>query len=286
MKKIVLTVLAVVLSAVVFGSFSTASAQATRQIGCSPARACKLLTGAERKVQEDFVKNGGLRAARATQTAVVNPLVAIRTIGDADKGVYSDVVSTGMIPAGSILVLVKISPTGAEEFMAAYQFYEDVEPGWFWANLELGKRAAYSEIGGKQRYEVWHLRGGQNVYASEVDFNNPNENDRAATTIKDGFTYYENGLLKMKIIGNFSNNVGILLKEANGWVDYVVPSNAIQMGNGFALVNISMFPDYEPRRGDYIITVVDGTKMSDSYRVRINTPPPTGSTKSDGGRPY
>ncbi len=260
---------------------------------CVVAKTCKLLTGAERKVQEDFVKNGGLRAARAAQaqesgksSTVTNPLVAIRVVGDPDKGVYADATSTGTIPSGSILVGVRISPTGTEEFLYAYQFFEDVEPGWFWANMELGKRAAYTESGGKQRYEAWHLRGGQNVYPAEIDFNNPSETDRAAMIIKDGFSYYENGLLKMKIVGNFSGNVGIVLKEANGWVEYVVPSNAIQLGNGFVQINVSVFPDYEPRLGDYIVTVVDGSKMSDSYRVRINRPPASGSNKSDGGRPY
>ena len=275
----------------VFAQTSAANPASSRPV---QAKGYREIVGEERKVYESMVRSGGLRALRTSQaqesadnaaSTPPVPAVAIRITGDADKGVYADARSTGLIKAGTILIGVRVNPTGTEEFLFAYQIFEDVEPGYFWANLENGKKAAYSETGGIQRYEIWSLRGGQTVYSAEVDFQNPDEVNRATTTITDGFAYYEGNSLKINMFGSFSGNVGINMKEVNGWGDYNVPRSSIDLSEGFAVINVSTFPDYEPRRGDYVITIVDSaTKTSNSFVLRINRPPANGKIDPNAKR--
>lgn len=275
---VVLFVIALCLS---FTSSSPAQSKAA-QAKQLPKGAVEL-SGSELQSLKDQFRSGQLRAsASATaideataskiQAAIPIPAVAIRVVGDSGTGLYADIRSTAKIKKNSIVMGVRISPSGGEEFLFAYQFSEDLDPGSLWANLENGKKAAYNENGGIQRYEVWVIKGGIDIYSAEKDFQNGFYSEHAKMDLRDGFSSYnEDGASVFYLFGSYSNAVGVTVKpKETGW-ELTIPRNAVDSDGGIITVDFSKVPDFQAIPGEYYVTVVDGvTKRSSTFTMLLN----------------
>ncbi len=215
---------------------------------------------------------GPEQVSRLANSAGSTPVFLIRTTGDIDSGITADVFNSAVIPRSSIAVGVRISPAGNVEYLFAYQFDYDVPAGYFYANLDNQKKLAYSEQGGVQRYEIWHLQSGNPtaVYAAEANARNGSSYQRARNLIYK--SSHENKRRTIEIYGEFGPNVGVFLRDKDIGYTIFVPQEAITVTPGRVTIKLPKVTDFEYiLPGDVVVSIVDGlTNFTSTGAITYN----------------
>lgn len=259
MKNFLILVLVFLFSVMVFGQqFQPNNLPKGAEI-VSPNEAQKLYSDIE----------NGLYSTETTQIKGGNsaPTIAIRVVGDSRTGVSAIARNTNIIRAGSIIIGVKTYPGTSPEYLQALNFSQDFDTGNFWYELENDRKAVGFQFGGLATYQILQIYNGQLfVYSADKSFYDYNNLSRPRKLITGGNTVGR----KIQLFGNFAGTVGAVLYHSGSTFEWVVPPSAFTDMNQFSVtINTELIPWFGAYSGDVLITLTDGSRVSDSFTVRL-----------------
>ncbi len=208
------------------------------------------------------------------------PMFVIRVYGDSEIGISAIAQNVDRIPAGTTMIGTRRF-NGNADYLWGITFLQDVDANSLWYQIENGKRASY-EPGGTISYEMQVIapEGGVTTYSAEKNYlafytQTPHQ------TILDGISARVNDGVRFYLFGRFVGNVGVSIRDADSGNVISIPNAAVSANSFRVSVDMSQVPYWYYSAGDFDITVVDGTRRSDTFRVRLA--PPGGNGRTDEG---
>lgn len=191
----------------------------------------------------------------------------VRIVGDFQTGLSAYGRNTSVIPAGAVIIGAKVIPGSSPQYMSGISFGTDVEPGTFWYQIEDGRRAASLDNGGLAVYQLLVIYDNQiHVFSAEVGYHDIEGVVRPRRLITGGNTVGRN----IQLFGNFIGNPTAVIYQPSSGFEWIIPPAAFTHTNQFSVtIDTSQIWGFGSRSGDFIVTLSDGTRVSDSFTVRL-----------------